>query len=662
MQEMVRFLLTVLVVFGLSAPAPAPAQPDGDRIAHRVAPRPLASALDAARAGRWEVAARLAARDGAAAAAVIEWMRLSAGLGEPTQVLAFLAAHPDWPDLDALRRRNEEVMTRAGFDDVLAFYRDYHPRTGTGALNLARAQIARGEAGDAEAGVVLAWRTLDLSADEHDAFVAAHEALLKPHHAARLEMALWRGLRDARQMLPLVDDETRARAEARLKLKGGGDIADADLPKGGATDAGIAYERFARDIDRGRSEAAIKRIMTQSDLPGGLGEPERWAGWRRHLARAEMRAGNAATAYRLAAHHQLVEGSNYADLEWLAGYLALRHLGAPELALDHFQRFRAAVESPISLGRAGYWLGRAQEALGDAEAAQISYAFGGQFQTSFYGLLAAGRAGLAPDPALAGTPPAGGWRQAGFARTPLFTAAVLLHAAGQDRTAERFLVALAGTLDEDGLRRLGLALEEMEAPHLQVMVGKAAAERGIMVPGPYYALHPLREMDLPVPAELALAIARRESEFDASVQSGAGAQGLMQLMPGTASDMARALGLENARGRALTDWRFNARLGAAYLARLVERFDGNVIMVAAGYNAGPGRPLRWIEEMGDPRGGGEEEIVDWIEHIPFRETRNYVMRVAESLPVYRARLGKAPLPVPFGQELSGASLRVLALD
>lgn len=657
---MLRFLWAVLVVFGLSAPLAA--QQDGPENTGRIAPRPLASALDAARAGRWQVAAQLARRDGPAAEAIIEWMRLGAGLGEPADVLAFLDAHPDWPGLDALRRKNEEVMTNAGFDDVLAFYQTYRPRTGTGALNLARAQIARGEVGEAEAGIVLAWRTLDLSTQEHDDFIAAHEELLKPHHAARLNMALWRGLRDAWQMLPLVDDKTRALAEARLRLKAGGTIDEDDLPKGGATDAGIAYELFIRDIDSGRSKDAIDRITKQSDLPDGLGEPDRWAGWRRYLARAEMRAGNPDTAYRLAANHHLVDGSSFADLEWLAGYLALKYLDAPELALDHFQRFRAAVEGPISLGRAGYWLGRAQDALGDTQAAQLSYAFGGQYQTSFYGLLAAGRAGLAPDPALAGTPPEGDWRQAGFAQTPLFQAGVLLLATGQLSLAERFFVALAETLDEDDLRRLGLALEELDAPHLQVMVGKAAAGRGIVVPGPYYALHPMHRMDLPVPAELALAIARRESEFDAAVRSGAGAQGLMQLMPGTASDMARKLGLENPRGRALNDWQFNAQLGAAYLAGLIERFDGNVVMVAAGYNAGPGRPLRWMEDMGDPRGSGEEKIVDWIEHIPFRETRNYVMRVAESLPVYRARLGKPPLPVPFGQEIAGSGLRVVALD
>jgi soluble lytic murein transglycosylase len=175
------------------------------------------------------------------------------------------------------------------------------------------------------------------------------------------------------------------------------------------------------------------------------------------------------------------------------------------------------------------------------------------------------------------------------------------------------------------------------------------------LPAPYYALHPMRKLTLPVPVELTLSIARRESEFDPTVISGAGAQGLMQLMPGTAAQMARELGMDHEPGRVLSDWAYNATLGSAYLAKLADRFGGNVVMMAAGYNAGPSRPDQWIERFGDPRGGAVD-VVDWIEMIPFTETQNYVMRVAESLPVYRARLGLSPLPVPFSQELTGATM------
>ena len=166
------------------------------------------------------------------------------------------------------------------------------------------------------------------------------------------------------------------------------------------------------------------------------------------------------------------------------------------------------------------------------------------------------------------------------------------------------------------------------------MLGKAAAKRGLTVIAPYYPLHPLTEMDLPAPMHWALAIARRESEFNADVTSGAGASGLMQLMPATAREMAAKTAMPWQPARLTGDWRYNARLGAAYLAELIARYDGNPLLVAAAYNAGPGRVAGWLETYGDPRLLEAQAVIDWIEHLPFRETRNYVMRATESLPVY----------------------------
>jgi soluble lytic murein transglycosylase len=648
MQEMLRVLT---LVFGLISPVFAAQAADLPRLA----PRPLASALDAMQAGRWEVAARLAARDGQAAADLIEWHRLRAGQGEPRDILAFLGRNAHWPGLDYLRRQSEEAMTHADFDDVLAFYDGDRPQTGTGALNLARALLARGRQGEAEASVVLAWRTLDLSSAEHDDFLREFDTLLRPHHAARLEMALWRGLRDVEDMLPLVSAEARALAETRGKVKRG---KTDGLTEAQTRNPGIAFELFTRHLSNAPEEA-IAVLLRQSRAEGGLGEPKRWASWRRALARQKMRDGEARLAYEIASVHQLVEGANYADLEWLSGYLALTYFDAPELALDHFQRFRAAVGTPISLGRAGYWIGRAQDALGDTEAAQLAYAEGAAYQTSFYGLLAAEKAGLPVDDALGGTEAFPPWRAAEFARGDLHEIGTLALRMGDLGLARRFFIHLADSQDRTGLGQMGQMLAELEQPHLQVMLGKAAAERGIVIEAPYYALHPMTGMDLPVPMELALAIARRESEFNPVVVSGAGARGLMQLMPGTARDMARDLGVEYDRSNLLNEPVYNARLGSGYLAQLGGRFDGNIVLMSVGYNAGPGRAAQWIDAYGDPRGQGAHEIVDWIEHIPFRETRNYVMRVAESLPAYRARLGKPPLPVPFTRELSGRNLSPL---
>lgn len=641
---MLRVLTLVLGLISLPVAVQAADVP-------RVAPRPLANALEAMQGGRWEVAARLAAREGAAAVDLIEWYRLRAGLGTPQEVLAFLRRNAHWPGLSVLRRQSEIVMSHAGFDDVLAFYDGFAPQTGTGALNHARALLSRGRQGEAEAGIVLAWRTLGLTRAEHEDFLREFGTVLAPHHAARLEMALWRGLPDVADMLPLVDEETRALAELRGKVKreGGGGLSAAQ-----ERNAGIAYELFSRHLNNA-PDKAIEVILRQSRIEGGLGEPERWASWRRALARQKMREGEASLAYDLAAVHQLVEGTNYADLEWLAGYIALSYLKAPDLALDHFQRFRMAVMTPISLGRAGYWIGRAQEALGDLDAAQLAYAEGAAYQTSFYGLLAAEKAGLPVDQRLAGQEDFPPWRKAAFAGSDLHEIGTLALKLGNRGLARQFFIHLSETQDRTGLGQMGQMLDELGQPHLRVMLGKAAADRGIIVEGPYYALHPMAEMDLAAPMELALAIARRESEFNPGVVSEAGAQGLMQLMPGTARDMARDLGLLYVPADLLDDWAYNVRLGAGYLAHLGERFGGNIVLVAGAYNAGPGRMTQWIETFGDPRARDMEGIIDWVEHIPFRETQNYVMRVAESLPAYRARLGKAALPQPFSEELRGSS-------
>ncbi len=647
---MLRVITVLLVLICLSSPG-------GAQSADIRPPSALASALDAAQGGRWARASELAAREGQVAKAIIEWSRLRAGRGSVPEILAFLETYPDWPGLDYLRKQSEPAFEDASDAEVIAFFAGSHPQTGAGVLRYAAARLVGGERGEAEASVVLAWRTMDLSTEEHVAFLNAHGPLLEPHHLARLDMTLWRGLKDSALMLPLVDEEDRVVAEFRRKIargEGGIDAALAMLPASRRDDPGIAYERFNRYLRQDEPEKAIALLQSQSRIAGGLGEAERWSGWRRSLARRMMRDGQYALAYDLAANHQLDGGAAYADLEWLAGYLALRFLDEPELARDHFQRLRAGVESPISMGRASYWIGRAQEALGDVEAAAIAYAEGAQHQTSFYGLLAAEKAGLPFDVGLGASavPP---WREAAFAKGSLAQAGSLALGAGQRGLAERFFLALAETLDETGLRQMARMLDDLEAPHLQVMLGKHAAQRQIILAEAYYPLHPMIDMDLPVPMEMALAIARRESEFDPSVASGVGAQGLMQLMPGTASDVARDLALAHQHSRVLGDWEYNVRLGSTYLAQLSLEFGANVVMISAGYNAGPRRPAQWMERFGDPRAGGMD-VIDWIEHIPFRETRNYVQRVAESLPIYRARMGKPPHPLPFSQELIGASV------
>jgi soluble lytic murein transglycosylase len=461
-------------------------------------------------------------------------------------------------------------------------------------------------------------------------------------------------------MFDLVGDADRALAETRIALQNRQDDVNKlinALPARMGGDAGLQKDRFEWRIRKGFEDSAKDLLLSQSISADALGQPEAWANRRRALARDEMRNGNPKRAYQMASQHFLESGSNFADLEWLSGYIALRFLNNPKRALTHFKAHDGAVESPISQGRAGYWQGRALQAMGDAEGAAKAYAQGAKFQSSFYGLLAAERGGLPFDQTLAGEQPTQDWRSSALARAPLFQAGMLLQASGELSLAERFWTHLAEQLIEDDAALLGQAAIDMKQPHLAVMIGKRVAQRGITIAAPYYPLHPAIKLDLNMAPEMVLAIARRESEFDPVVQSHVGARGLMQLMPGTADDVARDLGISDLHttDRLTADPDHNARLGSEYLSQMAKRFNGNVVMVSAAYNAGPTRPARWMNTYGDPR-EGDIDIVDWIEMIPFRETQNYVMRVTESLPVYRARLGKDPLPRPFTEELIGSTL------
>ena len=656
---MTRIVATALALIFLCSALSHPAFAD--------ASANLRLALSEMRKENWNEALRVAGRRGSVARDIIVWHWLRKSYGTDGDVLVFTDRRPDWPGMDYLRRQSEPAFTNAAPERVLRFYAEQQPQTAEGALNYATALIATGERGEAEAELVKAWRTMPMGSGLQKSYLENFRELLRPHHVARLDRLLWDGnLTSARRMLPLVSDGHQKLADARMALRNmdpGVDTKIAAIPDALKDSPGLAYERFVWRDRKELDDSAVELMLERSKSAEALGEPDQWAPRRRRLARLMMRQGKDDTAYRAAALHGMTPemGYGYADLEWLAGYIALRKLGDPTTALRHFERFDAAVRSPISKGRGGFWIGEAYAALNDADKAHEAYAMGANHQTSFYGLLAAEKIGRPFDEDLANPPQNPPWRDAPFMQSSVLEAGLLLLRAGELNLAERFLTHLTETLDAAQAAQLGDMANEMGQSHLAVMIAKRAARTGIVLPAAYYPLHPVAELRLPMAKEMTLAIARRESEFDHVVISGAGARGLMQVMPATAKLVAQDLGILGGHNTSslTTDWKYNAKLGANYLAGLAGEFVGNVVMMSAGYNAGPRRPISWMERFGDPR-TGTPDIIDWIEHIPFNETRNYVMRVTESLPVYRARLGKEALPIPFSRELTGSTLNAFA--
>lgn len=617
-----------------------------------VAQSDLARAISAAGAGDWETVATLReeiadpiARD------VVDWVRLRGRQGNFAECRAFVARNGDWPGMPLLRQRCEYSIPR-GYSDpshVIDFFKAQAPRTGTGSLRYAEALIRSDRSYEGAQEVQRGWLTFNLSADEHEAFATRNALTVKDLHEQRLDMLLWRDSDVAvERMLPLVSKDYRRLAEARIALRSnipGVDALIEAVPEDLKDDPGLAFERFLWRSRRDR-EDAIDIIVSRSVSEEALGQPEMWAPRRRTMARSLLRQGKAAQAYSVASAHYLSKGSAFADLEWLSGFIALRYLKAPEQALRHFEVFEAAVATPISLGRAGYWKGRAYEALGRTEEAQNAYAFGARYQSSFYGQLAAEKAGLPAPSAMLGQENFPDWRAGDFNDRTVFQAARLLQRSGVRSLSERFFVHLAETQTREEQGQLGDLALELDEPHIALMLAKQAARQGFELYKTYFPIATPAGMDLPVSDVLALSIARRESEFDPEVTSPAGARGLMQLMPGTAREVAGKIGEDYGASRLLSDPEYNARLGGAYLAELSERYDGNPVLIAIAYNAGPSRADRWQREYGDPRARGVD-IVDWIENIPFRETRNYVMRVTESFLTYRARLtGELPAVNP----------------
>ncbi|MCB2109470.1 MAG: transglycosylase SLT domain-containing protein [Defluviimonas sp.] len=615
------------------------------------------AALAAADARDWATASAKGQAAGPISASVIEWERLRDGQGSFDDYTRFLARFPDWPGLPYLREKGEGAIAEdVPASAIAAYFEPQKPQTGAGSLALIASYRALGNERAAEEEAVRAWRTLPLDDAEQALFLARYGAWLAPHHDGRVAAMLREGnVADVRRMLPLASPYTRAIGEARLALQTdaqGVDDLIAKLPETAQQSGGLAYDRFRWRIRRDLYDSADELLIERSASAAALGDPEQWAYWRARLARKEMREGDPRRAYRMASEHHLKSGDAYADLEWLSGYIALSKLRQPKAALEHFDRFARAVGGPISLSRAAYWQGRAHEALGDKSGAARAYAEGARYPTAFYGLLSAEKVGLPLSSALVGGESYPDWRGRPFTRSGVFAAARELMAARDQTLAARFLLHLGEGLSVEDLGALaGMALAEDEH-YVALKLAKAAADRGVILPAAYFPLFGFEGLQLPVDRELALAIARRESEFNPEVVSHAGARGLMQLMPGTAKMMAGQIGLSYEPARLTTDWQYNARLGSAYLQGLVSEFGRSPLLVAAGYNAGPGRPRRWIEEFGDPRAPGVDPV-DWIEAIPFPETQTYVMRVAESLPIYRARLSGQAGPLRFLEELKG---------
>jgi soluble lytic murein transglycosylase len=575
-----------------------------------------------------------------------EWLILRSDNNNATveRYRAFLNANPSWPSQTFLRKRLEAALWDDHREDSLAWslFENESPLTAKGRFALAKAMLARGDRVNAERLVREAWRNDPMSEDTESAALDVFGSLLTAgDHKARMDLFLYTaenesaGMRAAKRLGAGYIALAKARLAAVKKAPNAKALLDA-VPRELHSDVGYLFGKIQLlRRDEKYAEAAQLMLGAPRD-PARLLNLDEWWIERRLLSRKMIDAGEYRTGYQIAREAALPNRDIYkTEQEFTAGWIALRFLNEPSLAAQHFARIGVGSVNPTTLARAGYWQGRAAEAAGRAQEARAAYASAAEQSTSYYGQLARAKLGL-PQLDLKEAP-----RSRGAERLEIVRAVQLLFDLDERDIAVPIFADVGENGDTDALLGLGEVAKRHNYARGELLVGKAALNRGLP-----FDLHAYPVSGIPryqpigpeVEHSVVFAIARQESAFNPGDVSPAQAYGLMQVTPDAGRYVCNRAGVGFDLARLKTDSAYNVTLGAAELGGLMEDFRGSYIMTFAAYNAGRGSLKKWVDRYGDPR-DPKVDAVDWVELIPFAETRNYVQRVMENLQVYRARFG-----------------------
>ncbi|MGX4804291.1 lytic transglycosylase domain-containing protein [Bradyrhizobium guangdongense] len=556
---------------------------------------------------------------------------------------AFLSANPSWPSQTFLRRRLEAAMWDDRRDDSVAWswFENESPVSAKGRFALAKAMLARGDRANAERLVREAWRSDPMSEETENNALDQFGALLTPgDQKARMDTLLYgseheAALRAAKRLGAGYVALAKARIASFRKAPNTRALLE-QVPGELHSDPGFIFSKIQLLRREEKFPEAAQLMLSAPKDPNRLYNLDEWWIERRLLARKMIDTEDFRSAYLIARDAALPSRDIYkTEQEFTAGWIALRFLNDPAAAAQHFARIGVGSVNPTTLARAGYWQGRAAEAAGRQQEARNAYARAAEQSTSYYGQLARAKLGL-PQIELNSQP-----RSRGAERLEIVRAAHLLYELDERELAVPMLADMGENGDPEALAGLGELTQRYSDARGMLLVGKAALNRGL--PFDFYAypvngIPQFSQIGPEVERSIVYAIARQESAFNPAVVSPAQAYGLMQVTPDAARYVCKRHGATYDLSRLKNDSSYNATLGAAELGGLLEDYRGSYIMTFAAYNAGRGSVKKWIDRYGDPR-DPKVDAVDWVELIPFSETRNYVQRIMENLQVYRARFG-----------------------
>jgi len=571
---------------------------------------------------------------------VLEWRNLLRNESSFREIAAFLDANPVWPSRSTLQEEAEEAMPAdLPARQVVAWFKRYPPQSPTGFLRYLQALRQTNEQKTLRREAVAFWREEPMEAEEEQSFLASYHNLIgRDDQTARLDMLLdGRRWTDAKRQAERIGGGYPAYARARIGLTTGSlseSSALQGVPDSLRSHPALLHERARARLNAGDTAGALALLKA---VPKRAGEFDAYWPIRQDIVRRALREGRVELAYQIAATHGSLSGLAFAEGEWHAGWIALRWLKDPSTAYRHFTQLYNGTTTPISRSRGAFWAGEAASALGRTEQANLWYKDAAEFDSTFYGQLATMRLGGYPHLLTLPGPAITAKIRQDFESSDPVRAIRALQQIGRNDLVRLFFASLrAGATNSsdywmvaDLAYQLGLFYEGLRTARLAGLEGYMLSTH----------LFPMPDIptDRRTDKAILYAVMRQESLFDSGAQSPVGARGLMQLMPGTAQMMANQVGLPYSLDRLTSDPGYNVQLGAAFLRTMLDRYDGYLPMALAAYNAGPGRVDQWIALYGDPR-KADVDAIDWIELIPFDETRNYVQRVLEGYAVYKQRL------------------------
>lgn len=569
-------------------------------------------------------------------------------------ITAFIQKYPEWPDNALLKRRATEAITPfTSPQSIIAWYRYSAPTTGDEYKIFASAQQKLFEPNknnitqeEITSSLRQAWRQSSFSKQEEKEFLEKNGSILtKKDYTDRINQLLWqRNLTQATRIIPLVEKPYQQLFEARVALiknKKNAEKLASSVPKTLRMDEGLLYDRIIWHNTNEHTTEAGKLLLL---APVATLYPHKWWDLKNNRIRVLIKERKFQEAYQLAAKHDLEKGEDFAEAEWLSGWIALRFLHKPAQAYKHFYTLYQGVKFPISLSRGAYWAGRAAEQNNNKDIATNWYTIAAQYQDSFYGQLALLKLSTNHVLSLPEPPIITATDIQFYKHNMLVKASYIAEKFEEYDFSKKLLKSAITTAKTTGEIRLitefGLQLQKR---NIAVETAKYAARQGTIITSTSYPIFTSMP-DSTLEKALTLAIIRQESSFDTHAKSPVGALGLMQLMPATAQDMAKELQIRYQKQSLLSE-KYNIQLGNYYLEKLLRKFSGSYILAIASYNGGQGNVRKWLKDYGDPREiENTEEVIDWIEKIPFSETRNYVQRVLEGTQIYRHLLNHSPSP------------------